>query len=300
MNDNKKVVVILVNYNNSEDTIETIASIKKSTVPVDIVVVDNASIKSDFIELERHVANDMLLLRSESNVGFAGGNNLAIREALENNSYDYFLLLNNDTVIAEDMIEKLLEYSGSETIVVPKMLYYASPDIIWYGGGKINRLTGRAEHVDMGVKEKNSKLKIPCQTLFATGCCMLIPKNVFKRIGLLDETYFMYCEDTEFCLRANKFGIKILYQPYAKLWHKVSRSTGGGDSDFSLYYMTRNRLRYISDYKNQFYIIAKIVTKFTRYIRIIQYSFSDPTRSRAILKGLQDSNKGVKGAVPLV
>jgi GT2 family glycosyltransferase len=130
---------------------------------------------------------------------------------------------------------------------------------------------------------------------FASGCCMMIKANTFKVVGLLDEDYFMYCEDTEFCIRLLKNGIRIKYIPTAKLWHKVSQSTGGSDSAFSTYYMTRNRLNYIKKYCNEFSWTAYPFSLLTRYIRMI--TCKDKKKKQAFRQGIHDHIKAVTGKV---
>lgn len=290
-----KIAIILVNYNGISDTIECIKSINNiKNKNYKIIVVDNASenfeaerIKTEFPEIE--------LIKSNDNLGFSAGNNLGIMYAIKN-EYEYILLLNNDTIIDPDMINNLLMYSNNKTITVPKMYYYYDNKRIWYGGGNINKYTGRAIHNNMD-KLDNDLVESVEECSFATGCCMLIHTDIIKKIGGLNEKYFMYCEDTEYSLKALTNGIKIVYVPKAKLWHKVSKSTGGAVSAFSVYYMTRNRFMYMKEYKNYFYIFAYYFTLFTRYIRIIQYKMKNDDMYKVIKKAIKDYRNEIIGRV---
>lgn len=286
-----KVAVILVDYNGLKDTIECIESIEKSTVPSQIILVDNASVENDARTISQQFP-EVKTIRSELNGGFSAGNNLGIRWALEQ-EYEYIALLNNDTVVAPNMLELLCQYVSETSVSAPKMLYYSKPETIWYGGGKINRKTGNAEHYYMNQEDPGDKTVRKCD--FATGCCIMIPSSVFRKVGLLDERFFMYCEDSDFCLRLKENGIGINYVPAAKLWHKVSQSTGGDESAFSIYYMTRNRILYIKDHKKEFRPTALAYTVVTRIIRMIQMMVKGKPEWKAFRKGIRDGIRGVTG-----
>ena len=285
--------IILVNFNRSSDTIECINSIKKETVDVSVIVVDNCSNEDELLILNK-CDEDITIIRSDTNLGFSAGNNIAIKFILEQcSNIKNIILLNNDTVIEPQMIEKLRNRNNGKSISVPRMMYFDEPDVVWFGGGVFNRWTGRAIHVGMnkhiGEYRENSR----CD--FATGCCMLIPIDICRKLGCLDESYFMYCEDTEYCLRAKRNGIEINYVPDAVLYHKLGRSSGGGESAFSLYYMTRNRLRYLNDYKEMFFFTATPFTICSRLLRIIQFRLKRKSKSDAIILGLIDYYRGNVG-----
>ena len=294
---NNKVAVILVNYNGIKDTIDCIKSLQNSDLynEIKIVVVDNASNKNECIEINTQFP-DVITIRSEVNDGFSSGNNIGIRWALEN-QYGYIMLLNNDTVVAPDMIKILRRKCNRETVVAPKMLYFSKPETIWYGGGTINKKTGNAEHYNMNTADKYDVKPIECT--FATGCCIMLKSETINKVGLLSEDYFMYCEDTDYCIRLQKNGIKILYVPSAKLWHKVSASTGGDESVFNIYYMTRNRIEIIKKYKSFFYFTALPFTIITRKIRRNLMRKKGNHAWKAFDKGISDGLNGVVGKINL-
>lgn len=290
-----KIAIILVNYNGLKDTIDCIQSIEKSTAQSQIVVVDNAS-KENEAEMISKKFPEVKTIRSETNGGFSAGNNIGIQWALDQ-GYDYIALLNNDTVIAPDMLELLCQNVSDHSVSVPKMLYFSRPDVIWYGGGRINRKTGNAEHINMNKKNQEDITVRKCD--FATGCCIMIPASVFRKVGMLDERFFMYCEDTEFCLRLMEHGISINYVPSAKLWHKVSQSTGGDESVLSIYYITRNRILYLRDRQKEFSVVALPFTVVTRIIRMIQMALRGKPEWKAFQKGIADGLRGVTGKVEI-
>lgn len=250
----KKISIIVLHYNGEKNTIVCLKSIK-NLVAHDVIilpmVVDNASQK-------KFVASSVKVLRSEENLGFAGGNNIGIKNSLEQKS-DYILILNNDTVVDENLIKELLvvmERDERIGIVSPKIYFekgheyhktrYHSSElgkVIWYAGGIMDHknIIGSHRGVDEVDHGQFDRLE---ETDFATGCCMLVRKEVFREIGFLDEKYFLYYEDNDFCRRAWKAGFKIMYAPKAIIWHKNAGSAGGSGSNLQDYYITRNRLLY--------------------------------------------------------
>lgn len=263
-----KIAIIIITYNGLNDTLECIESINKSlgNINYQIIVVDNNS-KINEASIVKDRYPEIHTIRSKINGGFSYGNNLGIKYAIEND-FEYCMLLNNDTLIDKKMIQLLLSQADGNTIVVPTMFYADNPTTIWYAGGYIDKWTGNAKHKRMDLTICVDSLQEE-ECSFATGCCVLVSCNIFKKIGLLDEKLFMYCEDTEFCIRALNNGVSIRYIPKAKLWHKVSKSTGGSNSPFSVYYMTRNRLFCIKNNYIFFRRTAYLFTIVTRYIRII-------------------------------
>lgn len=286
----KKVAVVLVNYNGLKDSVECIESIRKSDCSDDItiVLVDNAS-KVNEAGIIKEQFGDVVVIRSEVNGGFSAGNNIGIKYALKA-GFEYILLLNNDTIIDSHMVSVLRNQCDEMVVTVPKMLYYSEPEKIWYGGGEINRWTGNAKHRRMNQIDNSNEEEV---VTFATGCCMMIHTDTLKKVGLLDESYFMYCEDTDFCIRLMQNNIKIKYIPSAKLWHKVSSSTGGEKSPFNTYYITRNRLNYVKKYKNEFYRTAYPFSLMSRLIRL--WTEKDDNIRRAFKNGIEDHKNGKIG-----
>ena len=286
----KKIAVILVNYNGLDDSLECIESIQRSdcSSEVTVIFVDNAS-KVDEASAIKDRFDDVVAIRNTENRGFSAGNNIGIKYALSAN-FEYIMLLNNDTIIEQQMITKLKVQCEKEVVTVPKMLYYTEPEKIWYGGGEINRWTGNAKHKRMNQVNESSEEEF---VTFATGCCMMFHSETLKKVGFLDESYFMYCEDIEYCIRLMKNEIKIKYIPSAKLWHKVSSSTGGERSPFNTYYITRNRLNYVKKYKNEFHRTAYPFSLLSRYIRL--WMESDNNVKKAFERGIADHKNGKVG-----
>lgn len=289
-----KIAVVLVNYNGISDTLDCIESLRNSAVPLKVIVIDNAS-KNDesYLICQKHP--DVKTFRLEQNLGFAGGNNVGIEWALEND-YEYIALLNNDTVIDSKLFENLQAEAAPDTVVAPYMYFHSSPDDLWYGGGNINRWTGNATHIYV----PNENL-VPFECTLMTGCCFMAHRDVWKKVGLLDDSYFMYNEDTDFSIRLMQNGIKLKVVPQAKLWHKVGKSSGGETSPLSCYYITRNRLHLLKTYKSFFKPTAYLFTIVTRYLWVLRMLKAGKRDSaQAFLQGIKDFKQGITGAAVIV
>ena len=238
----EKVGIILLNYCNYNLTIDCIESIRQSTYQnYEIIVVDNNSPDHSGKNLSQ--LEGIRFLQMKENLGFAAGNNRGIEVALSDGC-EYMMLLNNDTVIDSNMIETLVSRADANTVVVPKMYYFdveCRKDILWYAGGILKYKSSDGIHIG-GKQEDSKQYSIEGEATFATGCCMMIHRTILEKVGLLREEYFMYCEDTDYSIRLNKENIRILYVPSAKLWHKVSSSSGGEMSKFIVYYVVRNKI----------------------------------------------------------
>jgi len=261
-----KISIVVLNYNGLENTLECLDSLKKcdlDNLNVRIIVVDNNS-QDGSTEALRQI-KDIDLVENQANFGFAGGNNIGIERAFQQNA-DAVLILNNDTIVDKFLFVNLLKSLQYGDIISPKIYFaprfefhksrYTKDErgkVIWYAGGKIDwrDIIGKhigVDDVDHGQFSKRKEVDL------ATGACMLVKKEVFKKIGFFDEKYFLYLEDMDFCVRAQKAGFKILFEPEAIIWHKNAGSTGGSGSDLQDYFITRNRLLFAIKY-------AKLRTK---------------------------------------
>lgn len=245
------VAVIILTWNQRDLTLDCLASLVEMDYPVEklqIIVVDNGS-GDDTAATVRQRFPHAVMLENGDNLGFAEGNNVGIRRALAGPA-EYIMLLNNDTIVDRQMFSELIEAMDQHPgvgIVGPKMLYFDPPDLIWCAGNRIDwRMGGsirlQAEEPDSAANQS------PCEVDFITACGILLRRQVIEQIGLLDQRFFIYYEETDWCVRANHAGWKILYVPAARLWHKVS-ATMGTTSPATDYYMNRNVLLFLA--KNQ-------------------------------------------------
>ncbi len=243
------VYIIVLTWNGKKDTLECLGSLKALTYPnYRVLVVDNASVDGTAEQVRSQFPNVELIVNKD-NYRFAGGNNVGIEYALSKNA-DYILLLNNDTTVDPNFLAELVTTAESDDqigIVGPKMYYYTDPKRIWYAGGKIEWWKGWISHI--GIREINSEQY--CQTKetdFVSGCCILVKREVVEKIGILDTAYYIYGEDVDWCIRASRAGYRILYEPKAKIWHKLSVSTGGHLSWFKNWNKLKGQLRIMTKY----------------------------------------------------
>ena len=236
-----KISVVLVNYN-GEKIIENCLSslLDNCTLDLEIMVIDNASADNSMALVESKYESVHTIYLSE-NLGWGAGCNIGFKEAFSRGA-EYVLLLNTDTEIESGMIETLLKYSDEKTITVPRMFSGLNDrkEFLWYSGGSIDL----EKAISVQTVYPEDELENHYVT-FATGCCMLIHKNIWETVGGFDEDFFLYYEDTDYCLRLVRQGLKILYVPSASLWHKVGGSSDGEISYISQYYTVRNRLLFV-------------------------------------------------------
>ena len=252
----KSIYISIINFNGKKNTLDCLDSIKKAQKPsfdLNVVVIDNGS-KEKF-DLPKDYS-DVILIKSAKNLGFSGGHNKVIKYALENGA-DYILVLNNDTVVDNNLVSELLEMFSSDPrigIVAPKIYFYRGFEfhkdrykeeekgrVLWYAGGEMDwkNVVGHHRGVDEIDHDQYEKIE---ETDFASGCCFLIKREVLEKVGLFDEKYFLYYEDNDLSQRVKRKGFKIIYNPKAILWHKNAGSVGGSGSYLQDYYITRNRI----------------------------------------------------------
>ncbi len=252
------VFVTLINYNGEKDTLDCLESLDKLLIKdfnLNVIIVDNAS-KEKFEVKDTYKNFKPEVIRSEQNLGFSGGHNLAIKKALKLGA-DYVVILNNDVLVGSDLVVNLLKtFKQYEAcgIVSPKIYFAKGHEfhkdrykeenlgkVIWYAGGKMDWNNVLASHI--GVDEvDNGQFEKQQQTDFASGCCMMIKRQVFEKTGVFDENYFLYFEDNDLCQRAKQKKFEIYFEPSAKLWHLNAGSVGGSGSMMQDYYISRNRL----------------------------------------------------------
>jgi len=223
------IAIIVLNWNGRDLTLDCLRSLAAVTTPhVRIILVDNASTDGSSDAVRQHYGSRVTLIENAQNLGFAAGNNVGIRRALDDGA-DFILLLNNDTVVAPDFVEHLhkpMLSSPDIGITAPK-IYYAEPkNQIWFAGGELSMWRGIARHT--GIRETDrGQYDQEHDIDYATGCAFLVRRAVLEKIGDLDPGYRAYFEDADFCVRARRAGFRIRYIPAAHVWHRISASTGG-------------------------------------------------------------------------
>jgi len=244
-----KVFIIILNWNGLQDTLECLESVSALNYPqYEIVVVDNGSTDKPTKAIADKYPKVKLILNDE-NLGYSGGNNVGIKHALEHDA-EYVWLLNNDTVVDADALLSLInitEKDQSIGIAGSKIYYFDNPGKIWFAGSHIYWWRGYSDHNGKDNMDNGQYDNVE-QVDRVTGCSMLVKKEVCNKVGILDENFFLYVEEVDWCVRARKAGFKCIFVPSSVVHHKISASvakTGITDKIFD-YYDTRNFLYLIN------------------------------------------------------
>ena len=237
------VTIVVLNWNNLPDTIECLESLRAVTYPaLRLLVVDNGSTDGSEAALRARFPG-LDVLQTGENLGFAGGNNAGIRRAFSDGT-DHVLLLNNDTAVDPGFVTALVEAARANPragLLSSKILFFDRPDVIWFAGASFHPRLGWGRHRGHGQRDVG-QFDLVEETDRATGCSVLATRAFCEQVGLLRDEYFCYAEDLEWSLRARALGFQVLYVPESRVWHKVSRSTGGARSTAAVRYQTRNLL----------------------------------------------------------
>jgi GT2 family glycosyltransferase len=241
----KLTSIITVNFNQPEVTLQFLESVKQYAVPeeVEVIVVDNGS-QENHEQSFKKAYPSLIYIRSEKNLGFAGGNNLGIHVA----KGAYLLLLNNDTEITSNLIpvlRKELELRPEVGMVSPLILYFEDKSKIQYAGfTEMNYLTCRNGVIGKMQIDQGQYNGVSRETAYCHGAAVMCRKEDLDRIGLMDELFFLYYEELDWCEKFKRSGKKIWFTGDAKLYHKESISVGK-ESSIKTYFMTRNRMLFI-------------------------------------------------------
>ena len=291
------LAVILVNWKKYDLTSNCIESLNKSIYKnFQIILVDNEFSSINIIKLKaKH--NELIVFKENKNLGFAGGNNIGIRYALEN-KYDYIMLLNNDTEVKNNFILpliKCLEKSPSLGAVQPLILNFSNKSIIWNAGGKLNKFLGTASTRFNNIELNSSNVFNDC-TDWISGCCILIKSEVLKKVGLLDENFFTYYEDVDWSFRIKNEGYGLGFVKESVIYHHGSSSSinkqnkEGNLSAKVHYFNIRNHIILLKKHKNLFNSIGIM---FFQIFKIVFYILYFLIRLRfnklgMVIKGLKD------------
>lgn len=245
-----QVAIIILNWNNPSDTIACLDSVQRlEYANYRVLVVDNGSIDDSVIRI-RTAHPDIEIIETGENLGYAGGNNVGVRNALEHQA-DYICILNNDTIIARDSLMLMVneaESAASIGVVGPRIHFCEPSNMIFSEGSWIDWRRGTIHHHAFGQLKDETQpqpAKKPKDVDFIIGCCVLFKRSVLETIGLLNTRYYLNYEDVDWCVRAMRAGYRVRYVPQAVLWHHVS-ATLGQASPQNTYYMTRNSLLFFS------------------------------------------------------
>jgi GT2 family glycosyltransferase len=245
---NPHITTIILNTNRRDDTLACLDSLKKSTYPnLSAIVLDNSSVDGS-VEAISQAYTDVEIIRLTRNLGYAGNNNVGIEEAIKQGG-DWVLVLNEDTILAPDCLQRLIDEGESDPkigIVGPMVYHFDDPEIIQSAGGKLGP-HWESLHIGQNEKEKG-QFTSPHEVDWISGCAIMIRRETIEMVGAIDERYFYYWEETEWCLRASKGGWRVIHVPQARLWHKGVQRNYRPEPHVT-YYGARNRLLTLSKHQ---------------------------------------------------
>ena len=289
--------IITVNYNGLKDTCELMDTLPLDDTSLEVIVVDNAS-KDDEASVIAQRYPQVKAIRSEKNLGFAGGNNLGIKAA----QGKYLFFINNDTLLYKevegegwkvkgDMFRPLinrLESSPKIGAVCPKIRFtWADSPIQFAGYTPLSTITMRNRSIGFGEKEQG-QYNTPHPTPYAHGAAMMVKREAIEKAGMMPENYFLYYEELDWSVMIRRAGYEIWYEPTSTIFHKESQSTGQ-HSPLRTYYITRNRLMFVSrnvqppiKYISYLYLMVLVGGR-----DIIKYALQgNGSLSKAVIKGI--------------
>lgn len=240
MKSEKLLSIITINYNGLKDTCELIDTLPLNDETIEVIVVDNASTQDEATELEKRYPL-IIVIRSDKNLGFAGGNNLGIKAA----HGKYLFFINNDTILSQlsalSLLITRLASSDQIGMVCPKIKFSWGDHWIQYAGyTPLSKITLRNKSIGFGEKD-NGQYDTPHPTPYAHGAAMMVKREVIEKAEVMPECYFLYYEELDWSLMIRRAGYEIWYEPSCTIFHKESQTTGL-QSPLKAYYITRNRL----------------------------------------------------------
>ena len=286
----KLLSIITINYNGLKDTCELIDTLPLNDKTIEVIVVDNASTQDEATEIEKRY-QQVKVIKSDENLGFAGGNNLGIQAA----KGKYLFFINNDTILRPQtsdlrLLIARLESSPKIGMVSPKIRFTWGKQPIQYAGyTPLSKLTLRNKSIGFG-EEDYGQYNTAHPTPYAHGAAMMVKHEVIEKAGMMPECYFLYYEELDWSMMIRRAGYEIWYEPSCTVLHKESQTTGQ-QSPIKTYYITRNRLLFAlrningsERYLTYLYIIGIVAVR-----DILKYLCKGQINmAKAVMKGIKD------------
>lgn len=287
MKDRCKVAILIINYNGNDDTLQCLRSVDMYCKMHDynVFLVDNASANpledNDLMAFKTNIS----YIKSPKNLGFAGGNNFALSYLGGKTKFDYLFLLNNDTVLVDDSVDRLIAKLEETELSIGGIVnyYYDKPNIVWQAGSFIRPALLSSKEAEF---DKSSETLVCVDAI--PGSSMMIKLDVVEKLGLFDDRYFAYYEEIDFCVKAKKEGFKVAFLPNTKLLHKVGRAS---PSRLKHYLRSRNTLLFYSLHFRKFMLVG-YSRVFIRTIRDIIKSKFQTDYLSPMIRGVSDYRKG--------
>lgn len=297
----EKTAIVLVNWNSYEFTHQCLISLKEcKPANFDIIVVDNGSADSSGEQIKKE-HTEIILIKSDTNLGFAGGNNLGIKYVLER-PYKYVMLLNNDTFVEPDFMDVLINYMDENPdvgLIQPKIFFHNNRNMLWNGGSYFNKLI-TLPYTRGYFRNDKPKYNYIEEVNWVTGCAFLTRTDILKKTGLLEEKFFIYFEDVDLSLRIKNAGHRLIYHPKSVIYHiagmsnKTKTKQKEGYVNPVVHYMAqRNRIWFIKRYFKWYYLVPTVIYHASYSLAVMVY-FTVRGRFKklnAFLSGIKDGMK---------
>jgi GT2 family glycosyltransferase len=285
------------------ETIRCLASLARLDEDLQILVVDNGSTDNS-TKCIRERYPSVQLLELDDNLGYAGGNNVGIRHVLESGT-PYICILNNDVRATAGFLSPLiaaLDHDETVGLVTPLLVSADSPDQVWALGSAVDRRSGTVSRLHAGEPASSWQTREPFEVDLAQGAAMIFKREVVEQVGFLDEAYYLYYEEADWCLRARDTGYQILAVPSSRVLHQVS-ATLGETSPVIDYYMLRNQLRFVAHHWSghaRWLVLGRVIAR--NLLTITAYTIKSEGGRRRIhrkarLLALRDAVLGRWGAM---
>ncbi|MBD3367944.1 MAG: glycosyltransferase [Candidatus Eisenbacteria bacterium] len=290
-----RITAIVVNWNGIDVVGPCLETLLASDFEgLDVLVVDNASTDGS-VAFIRQTFPGVRIIEAGDNRGYAAGVNAGAGVALDDGA-DYMFVLNNDVEVAPDCLSALVEAASGRpdaAFLGPLIYYHEMPDVVWSAGGRIGWWTGHIRHVGIRQRDRGQFAGVH-DVDYVTGCAALVSAQAVRQIGLMDTDYFMYNEDTDWCVRAAKAGFAIVAVGDARMWHKVSSSSGGGLTPFKIYHRIRSTFRFFSLHGRPWHWIGIVPSTVVRALWFaFRQLFSGSGRNAAaVARGAADVIRG--------
>lgn len=294
-----RTAVLVLHWRSIEETEGALESALGGTRRADLLVaVDHRGEASEIARLRARFSG-IAVLEPGRNLGFAAGNNAAMREAIECGC-TRVLLLNDDARLLPETLERLesaLDADPGAAMAGPLIVFEQDPGRVWFAGGRIDWRKGATAHVSAGASVSAVAGGPPAPVDYLTGCVLLAETRLIEEIGGLDETYFLYFEEADWCERARRAGRRLLFVPAARAVHRVSPGDTYSSNPAKVYYFTRNRLLFMKRYREQG-LDTRFRLHFARYLGRLAWGIGRRggrrrlASARAILAALRDYRAG--------
>ena len=240
-----RVAVIVLDWNGGPETLECLRALRVSQgVCLQVILVDNAS-REPVFETAREIIPDLVVLRNDSNLGYAGGNNVGLRHALGGDA-EFFAVLNNDAAPRPDALRIMAHAArGDVGVVGARILCKEDPSRLWMAWGELTYRQSLVGLVGQGAADGPRWLGRR-EADWVSGCALLFPRQAIERVGFFDESYFAYHEEVDWCARARAQGLRVVWEPEAAVLHRGEASSGGGSYVSRKQYLAaRNMVRFV-------------------------------------------------------